>query len=202
MAFQRNNERKGLSLPGLIDIIFLLLIFSLVTLSVSESTVDTEVSGENISDIDLPETKTWKTDEVAENLNTLMFQIEHADTISSQKIVYILKPSKNGSVTIYQARGIAMRDSIFAKFPQNFLDMDDREFYNTRACQMIKNAIIGYKDNHFFEPKPTNSIEIRAVRDTEFRIVNFILETCSALGDTIPRINVRTMSGIRSGYGF
>jgi hypothetical protein len=67
---------------------------------------------------------------------------------------------------------------------------------------MIKNEIIGYKDNHFFEPKPTNSIEIRAVWDTEFRIVNFILETCSALGDTIPRINVRTMSGTGSGYGF
>jgi biopolymer transport protein ExbD len=202
MAFQRDDDKKGLSLPGLIDIIFLLLIFSLVTLSVSESNVDTEVPGKNIRDIDLPETKTWKTDEVPETLNTLMFQIEHADTTSSQKVVYILKPSKNGSVKIHQAREIAMRDSIFAKFPQNFLDMDNQEFSNTRACQMIKNEIIVYKDNHFFEPKPTNSIEIRAVWDTEFRIVNFILETCSALGDTIPRINVRTMSGPGSGYGF
>jgi hypothetical protein len=37
-------------------------------------------------------------------------------------------------------------------------------------------------------------IEIRAVKNTEFRIVNAILRECSAFGDTLPAIAVRTLA--------
>ena len=60
---------------------------------------------------------------------------------------------------------------------------------------MIARAIEEHKEVYFFEPNPTNAIEIRAVKDTEFRIINFIMERCSAYGDTIPRLMLRTLTG-------
>jgi hypothetical protein len=46
-----------------------------------------------------------------------------------------------------------------------------------------------------------NSIEIRAVKDTEFRIINYIMEQVSAYADTIPRLMWRTLTGKETGYG-
>ena len=69
--FTKIVEKKGLSLPGLIDIIFLLLIFSLGTLSFSESAGDKDQGGEESVDLQLPEarvTDTFKADEVLQTL--------------------------------------------------------------------------------------------------------------------------------------
>jgi len=199
MAFVWKDEKKGLSLPGLIDIIFLLLIFSLVTLSVSQTNVETKKRGSKRIDFDLPETKTGETEETNEILQTLMFQIEDVDSthVRNARIVFVLLPSVKNSITIKQAKLKAIQDSLFAVFPENFLNLTDREFKQTKACRLIHSQIKMYKESHFFKPSFTNSVEIRAVKDTEFRIVNFIMEQCSAYGDTIPQIVLRTIAGKR-----
>lgn len=194
MAFVRNEEKKSMSLPGLIDIIFLLLIFSLVTLSVSQAKIEKSQAGDRDSDFDLPVTRSRETEETDRVLQTLMFQVEYLDRedIDSPKILFVLRPSEGDSLTLQEAKLYAMEDSLYAVFPDYFLDLSDQEFSQTLACRLVRRAIREYKKAHFIMPNPTNAIEIRAVKDTEFRIVNFIMEQCSAYGDTIPRFMFRT----------
>ncbi len=197
MAFLREDEKKGLSLPGLIDIVFLLLIFSLVTLSVSQSQSVRKKTGKKEVEFDLPRSATNEAVDAGTILKTLTVQIENerTDDPASPKMVYILKPGNIDSLTIQQARIRAAQDSAFAVFPENFLELSDAVFQRTAACRLIRQSIAEYKDGNFYTPDPTNTIQIRAVRNTEFRIINYILETTSAYGDTIPRIFVRTLTG-------
>ena len=204
MAFSRKEEKKGISLPGLIDIIFLLLIFSLATFSFTDSSLQEEKGDKGTYDLELPKariTETFKTDDV---LQTLLFQIEHTDSEdpTSPKVVYVLWPSWEDSLDINQAKINAQRDSLFAVFPDDFLRMSDRDFTRTSACTLMHWALQTYKNEHFREPNYANTIEIRAVRNTEFRIINYILEQCSAYGDTIPRFTLRTLSGQEVDSGF
>jgi hypothetical protein len=197
MAFLKKEEKKGLSLPGLIDIIFLLLIFSLVTLSFSGARVDAKKRGARGADLNLPETKFENTFKGEEILQTLLFQVEHTDPedLTSPKIVYVLWPVREDSITVAQAKENAVRDSTFAAFSPDFLQMDDSDFVQSSPCTLIRSAFRRYKDTYFTEPSYSNSIEIRAVWDTEFRIVNFVIEQCSAYGDTIPRFVLHTLTG-------
>ncbi len=197
MTFIRKQEKKGLSLPGLIDIIFLLLIFSLVTLSFSEAQVEARKRGEQTSEIRLPETDFQESFPGSRVLQRLLYQVETIDPEDSEspKIVYVLQPSPSDSVTISDARQRAIDDSLFAVFPSNFLEMSDRTFSQTPPCTLIANSLRRYKEIHFLEPSFANAVEIRAVRDTEFRIINFIITQCSAYGDTIPRFVLHTLTG-------
>ena len=197
MAFIRNFEKKGLSLPGLIDIIFLLLIFSLVTLSVSQSKVETKRHGEDVILFDLPETQSRETEDVEEVLQTLMYQIEHVDgeDVNSPMILYVLVPSVSDSVTIQGAKQKAIEDSLFAVYPVNFSHLEDLEFNRLDPSRLISESLREYKEAYFLRPDLSNAIEIRAVKDTQFRIINFIMEQTSAYGDTIPRLTLRTLTG-------
>jgi len=201
MAFKkRNNEKKGLSLPGLIDIIFLLLIFSLVTLSISQARVETKRRGDQSVEFPLPETRSTETEETGGILQTLLFQIERSDpeNVQNPKIIYALFPSIKDSLNLEEAKIYAQRDSLFAPFPDNFLKMSDLAFSKTAPCGLIQWAIRKYKEDNFPKPDLANSVEIRADRNTEFRIVNFIMEQCSAYGDTIPRVVLRTLTAKES----
>ena len=201
MAFiKKDNEKKGLSLPGLIDIIFLLLIFSLVTLSITQARVETKRRGDKSAEFPLPETRSTETEETGGILQTLLFQIERSDpeNVQSPKIVYALFPSTKDSLSLEEAKHIAQRDSLFATFPDNFLKMSDLAFSKTAPCHLIHWAIQKYKEDHFPKPDLSNSVEIRADKETEFRIVNFIMEQCSVYGDTIPRVVLRTLTAKES----
>jgi len=203
MAFIRKEEKKGMSLPGLIDIIFLLLIFSLVTLSVSQAKVETESAGNRDMEIDLPESKSRETEEVDEILQNLTFQIEltDPDDTESNRIVFILHPSISDSLTLKESKDQAVADSLFAEFPENFSGLSDYAFQRLEPCVMIKHELAKFKEDNFFMPDPTNSIMIRAVKNTEFRIINFLMESCAAYGDTIPGLVFRTLTGkeVKSG---
>ena len=199
MAFDRKEEKKGISLPGLIDIIFLLLIFSVATFSYTDSSVHSESQQGGDFDLELPETGLTDTFVADDVLQTLMFQVEHTDAENpfSPKVVYILWPVWEDSLTLAGAKQKAQEDSLFAVFPQGFLGMSDQEFVRTQPCTLIHWALRTYKNAYFEEPNYANTIEIRAVKDTEFRIIKFILEECSAYGDTIPRFTLRTLSEMR-----
>ena len=199
MAFIRKEEKKGISLPGLIDIIFLLLIFSVATFSYTDSAVQRESRRGGNFDLDLPEaglTDTFVADEV---LQTLLFQVEHTDEEdpNSPKAVYVLWPAWEDSLTLAGAKQKAQEDTLYAVFPQGFLRMSDRDFVRTPPCTLIHWALRTYKNTYFNRPSYANTIEIRAVKDTEFRIIRYILDECSAYGDTIPRFTLRTLSEMR-----
>ena len=101
-----------------------------------------------------------------------------------------MDPSRPNSETVKTAREAAGADSTrFRRFPANFLSLSDAAFARLEACRFIRQEIRRYKEAHFFGPDPTQSIEIRAVRDTEFRIINHILEYTSTFNDTIPRFH-------------
>ncbi|NQT25458.1 hypothetical protein HQ585_08885 [candidate division KSB1 bacterium] len=203
MAFKREDTRKGITLPGMIDIIFLLLIFSLVTLSVSQATVETKKRGEEGSDFKLPVTTSHHTEKLESNIRTLVYQIEHTDPEDdrSPKRVLVLSPAGSDSVTIPEARARALTDSIFADFPRDVLSISDGQFERTQACRLIRSTLDSYKRQAFREPDLSNTIQIRAAEDTEFRIVNYILTRCSAYGDTIPNIALHTLVGKGSESG-
>lgn len=197
MAFSHEIEKKGLSLPGLIDIIFLLLIFSLVTLSINNIKVETTESGENSSAFDLPESDAKESYEADENLANLMFQIDYENPQAKEgpKVLYVLFPGEKDSLSLNEALNRCKEDSLFAILPMNYLDFSQRQFVSSPPCTLAHWAIEKYKNEHFFAPDPGNVVELRFVKDTEFRIVNYIMEECSAYGDTIPKVVLRTLMG-------
>ena len=197
MAFSHHIEKKGMSLPSLIDIIFLLLIFSLVTLSINNVKVETTESGENAMAFELPEANVKESYEVDENLSNLLFQIDYLDKSDKlgPKVVYALIPEKGDSISFSAALTQCRQDSLFTLLPSDYLSYSDQKFVSMPACTLIYWAVKQYKDKNFYKPDPGNVVELRFVKDTEFRIVNFIMETCSAYGDTIPKVVLRTLMG-------
>ena len=194
MAFIRKETLKDLELPSLVDIIFLLLIFFLVTYSFSEMGEET---GPARSIVDLPEAAGENTVTEEEVLQTLLFQIEHKNVKdkTSPKVVYVLWPSRRDSVTLSQALVKAREDSsLHAEFPDNFLHLSDQQFESVPPCTLMANSIARYKRSYFNNVSLSNTIEIRAARDVEFRIIDFIMSHCAAYQDTIPRLVFHTLA--------
>jgi hypothetical protein len=197
MAFQKKREQKELNLPSLIDVVFLLLIFSLVTIPVerTENVNPQEQRSSSSTELPLPFVASPKVVDIDPVIRSLLVQVENRnpDDPASGRMVYILKPSDRDS-TIGQTRESAIRDSLVAVFPDSFLRLNDAEFAQTRACRLIRDQIRGYMDRRNRPAGIAPRVEIRAVKNTEFRIVNFIMRECSAHGDSIPSISVRTFS--------
>lgn len=196
VAFQKKEEIKSLELPTLIDVVFLLLIFFLVTISLLRPGLPSPIPGPPRKPFDLPEAKGSKIVGEKEILETLLIQIERKNEkdLLGPKLVYILWPSIQNSTTLEQARAKAKEDSLFAEFAPNLLKMSDQEFAISSPCSLIARSIKDYKDLAFKEPSLSNFIEIRAIKDTEFRIINFVMQQCSAYEDTIPKLVFRTLS--------
>ncbi len=203
MAFRRKDDKKGLSLPGLIDIIFLLLVFSLVTLSVSSSQLESEDKGDSQgADLNLPFADAAQTHESSQLLSTLLFQIEHwePDDPQTPKVLYVLIPEYGDTLSLANAKNRAIVDSMYAYYPSNFLDLNDRQFNRIPPNRMISRYIESYKKEHFYEPGWDNTVEIRASKNIEFRLIQYILNACSAYGDTIPQVVLHTLSGEEINY--
>lgn len=204
MAFIRNDDKKDLSLPSLIDIIFLLLIFSMVTLDVSSfnaEPIHDQDKEEGVELPDLPELENQKPLEINENeIKTLLIQIEYETENESnigskkRKKVIVMIPDHENPISIEQAQSKSERDSLFAFFhPDSIIGISDTQFGRTSACKLIVNSIQKYKEQQYLRPDPSNSISIRAVKDTEFRIINFIMNTCAVYGDTIPKVIIHAL---------
>jgi hypothetical protein len=198
MPFKKSEDKRQLELPTLIDVVFLLLIFFLVTFSVSAPGSKTVLPGQQAELPNLPEAEGYDFINQNEVLETLLIQVSHEDIkdATSPKIVYVLWPSVKDSLNVQKAFMKAKTDSsAFRAFPADFLAMNEKEFKNCPPCSLIAAHIDSFKKQHFSEPNPSNHIEMRAEKDIEFRIVNHIMDRCSAYGDTIPRLVFRTQSG-------
>jgi biopolymer transport protein ExbD len=200
MAFIRKREQKELNLPSLIDVVFLLLIYSLLTIPIekSETSTASPADAKAPREVDLPFVKSRKAVDIDPVLRTFLIQIdnENPQDPGSARVVTILKPSDKDS-TLAQAMETALRDSAFASFPADFLAMGEREFSQTRACRLIRDEIRRFERGKPARRDVSRRIEIRAVKNTEFRIVNAIFRECSAFGDSLPAVAVRTLANVQ-----
>jgi len=204
MAFKREFERKGLALTGLIDIIFLLLIFFMATLNMSSVVSDRNrgIYTQKLSD--LPEIRNRQTGPVHEILQTLMIQIEHEDAedLNSPLVVYSLWPDIRDSLTVSGAKMEAVRQKRYAYFIPESDRKANPDVPDISPYVFIEREIKRYADRHLRARNQRNYIEVRAIKETEYRVINHILNACAELKDRIPRIYIRTLSGELSGYAF
>jgi len=194
MAFSRKKNPRQLELTSLIDIVFLLLIFFLVSFAVS---LVGEASQSNAhSEMDLPQTDAKLPTVEHDFLENLMIQIV-PDTTSQGVVrkVFVLWPAFQDTTKVsrMQALMAAQRDSLFEVFPANFLTLPAEEFEGTDAGILIKSSIESYVQRAgLYNRNAYPIIEVRAEQHTEFRILNLIMEQCSFYKDAIPQIIIRT----------
>jgi len=195
MAFKRTPPPERSELTSLIDIVFLLLIFFLISFSFSLTADVTE--SKVYSEIELPKTNTDLPVIRDERLENLMLQIVPDTTggVNTRR-VYVLWPSYSDTLMITRGQAFqnALEDSTFATFPEFFLFLPEQEFENLPASQLISQSIAKYvEDEKFYRGNTRPIVEVRAEKDTEFRILSFIMDRCSAYKDAIPQIIIRTV---------
>ncbi len=194
MAFRKTENPRGLELTSLIDVVFLLLIFFLVSFafSLTGSYSKSRVS----ADVELPTSDTETAIIKKDELQHLMIEVT-ADSSEGQagRTVYILwpGPAEAPEISRRQALEQARLDSTFARFPPGYLSLPKSEFAATAPCMLISRSIAEYiergKETGFFNRA---LVEVRAEKSTEFKILNFIMEQCSAYQDDIPQLVLRT----------
>ncbi len=194
MAFERDETSRGLELTSLIDVVFLLLIFFLISFAfslsgeVSESQVNSEMA--------LPETQINLPIIPNDRLDNLLIQVM-PDSVgaSVSRRAVVLWPAMQDTLHISRRQAFkrALADSTFANFPPDYLSYPAETFATLPACTLISNSITRYiAKDRLFRGQGHPIVEVRADRDTEFRILNFIMEQCSAHKDVIPQIIIRT----------
>ncbi|MFQ5864174.1 MAG: ExbD/TolR family protein [bacterium] len=194
MAFKRREEFRDFELIGLIDIVFLLLIFFLVSFafSLAGNISESDVSLER----DLPETNTQLSVISEDWLDNLLIEILDDSTEKfTSKMAYVMSPSfnKNVRITRNKAFETAKRESTFAVFPQNYMMLPYEKFAAIQPCTLIANSITRYVTKSIMQSSNVHPIvEVRAEKNTEFRILSFIMDQCSAHKDTIPQFILRT----------
>jgi hypothetical protein len=208
MAFKHIHEKKGLSLPSLIDIIFLLLIFFMLTINISS------IPGGDypLDYFDLPKVRISQLDQASKVLQTLMIQIEHEKNnesteepgSSSPLVVYALWPDEREPITISTARAYAQEHGKFAYLVDETTRRSNPDIPDISAEDFIKREIEQYAGMHFNVPGDSNSyvIDVRAVNETTFKTINHILNVCSELDIPIKRINIRVNPGEAAEDGF
>ncbi len=188
MPFIKKYDQKSLTLPSLIDVVFLLLIYSLVTIPMERGGPSEEFS--------LPHIQSPKTQDAEGVVKNLVIQIENErpEDPRSPRVVYILLPSQP-FCTIEEARKLALQANRYASLSSDSIRiLSDSQFRASKVCRLIQDEIRKYVAIHGNGAHWTSKIEIRAVRNTEFRLLNFILRQCSEYGDLVPSIAVRTLS--------
>lgn len=191
MAFKRQESSRELEITSLIDIVFLLLIFFLVLFAFS---VAGDVSQSNTStEIPLPQNSVNQSPLKDDKLSNLMIQIM-PDT-SNIRVAYILWPSYREGVELTEdaAFKISLEDSTFRPFPDSYLSLSNQEFSESEACKLISISIKQFVEKEkILKQNERPVIEVRAEKNTEFKILNYILEQCSLYKDKIPQIIFRT----------
>ncbi len=194
MAFPRKQNPRQLELTSLIDIVFLLLVFFLVSFAVS---LVGETSQSNAhSEMALPKTDTKLPAVEHDFLENLMIQIVPDTTNRGvTRKVFVLWPAFQDTTKVSRSQALmaAHRDSLFEVFPANFLTLPNKEFTGTVAGRFITNSIESYVQMaKLYRRNAHPIIEVRAEQNTEFRILNLIMEQCALYEETIPQIIIRT----------
>ncbi len=196
MPFRRRESAKDLDLPTLIDVVFLLLIFFLVTYS-SVPPRD----GHATQELKLPVAEGAARVNQNELLETMLIEIVPVNPKQPQLgyQVSVLWPfealgtEREMPVTYQQAKNFAQRSQRLAALPVNYTSLSKVEFEDLPAVRLISAQLDQYVSRKFRIARATNRIEIRAETGVTFRIINFIIEKTSSYGDLVPSLVFRTM---------
>jgi hypothetical protein len=189
----KSRDEGGIQdLPSLIDLVFLLLIFSLTTMSQNIVKMREKAPSEieTLEKIELPIYNDEKAKTADEKLKTLFFQIERDTLVAGKCAIYALWPSNPDSSTFNSSKQQAIRTGLWAVFTDSILQMQNKQFALSSPCTLIANTIRRYKNSPNLARDRV--VGIRADGSTEFRIINFLMTECSQYGDTIPRVVIRT----------
>lgn len=196
MAFPKAEVQKDIELPTFIDIIFLLLIFFLLTYSPIPPSV-----GQASLELNLPIAEGATKVNPSEKLETLMVEILPVNKEKPEEgyWVSVLLPFEDFGIdreiplSYQQAKIFARTYNRQKILPANYVSLRKQEFLDLPAVQMIAEQLDRYVNRKLRVPKITNRIEIRADKEVTFRIINFVIEKCSSYGDLIPSLVFRTM---------
>lgn len=196
MAFRKIESAKDLDLPTFIDIIFLLLIFFLLTYSPVPPKV-----GQSILELNLPQAEGSTKVSQNEQLETLMVEIisvNKEDPTAGFQVSVLLPFEDFGidreiPVTYRQAKIFSKTYQREEILPSDYYKLSKNDFLSLPAVKLINDQINKYVQQRFRIPKITNRIEIRANKDVTFKIINFVIEKCSSYDDLIPSLIFRTM---------
>ena len=196
MPFRRQESPKDLDLPTFIDIVFLLLIFFLVTYSSAPPR-----EGHSTLELNLPMAEGSVQANQNEILETLMIEIMPVNPEQPQLgyLVLVLLPFEDFSigkempVTYQQAKSYAQLYQRQSVLPVNYTTLSAAQFLAQPAVKLIDEQLSRYVTNKFRVARATNRIEIRAEKSVTFRIINFIIEKISSYEDLIPSLVFRTM---------
>ena len=196
MAFRKIELKKEFELPTFIDVIFLLLIFFLLTYSPIPPVV-----GQASLELNLPIAEGSTLVNQNEKLETMMIEVlqVNKDNPEMGYNVTVLLPfeeyglDRGIPISYQQAKnfaGIYQRQSIL---PANYTELNTAQFRNLPAVKLIDEQLDRYVERKFRVANITNRIEIRADKEVTFKIVNFIITKCSSYGDLVPSLIFRTM---------
>ena len=194
MAFKRQDNPRELELTSLIDIVFLLLIFFLVSFAFSMAG---DVSqSKSLNELALPKSSMSQVPIKGNKLLNLLIQIMPDTASASQtRAVFVLWPSYDGEEALTEEMAFkkTLSDSTFSNFPLDYLKLPATEFTKTDACKLISLSIKQYVERErLLRQNERPMIEVRAEKNTEFKILNFILEQCSLYDEHVPQIIFRT----------
>jgi hypothetical protein len=196
MAFKREKKNlRVIELTSLIDVVFLLLIFFLISFafSMAGSATDSRI----YSEMELPKTETELpilTDDILENLMIQIGPDTTAGVLSRR--VHVLWPSYDDTLKYSrtQAFSNSVRDSTFSVFPPQYLVYTADELGRVPAANLIRRSLSEYVDKERrFNRNSRPVVEVRAEHTTEFKLINFVMQECSVYNDQIPRVVIRTV---------
>lgn len=195
MAFRKKKSQQEVELPTFIDIVFLLLIFFIVSFSPIPPK-----EGEAQLDLQLPTAQGAGEVDSSQPLETLLIEIipQKSDEGELQGFqVSILLPfesyaNQRGGITFQEAKSFAIQYNRQAFLPLNASSLNPREFSRVPGIQLINDQIDQYVLTKYRAPRPSNRIDIRADHQVHFSIINFIMEKCSSFDDLVPSLVFRT----------
>jgi biopolymer transport protein ExbD len=199
-----SKESKDLDLPTLNDLVFLLLLFFIATMSITSEGGKKPPSETETKTIVLP-TGPVNTANITSTQHTaLVFRIEtlDRDNPDSTKALYILCPNDSTVATEeaelekikQQLVAVPPDSSKFALFPADFLQLHGAVLDACRPFRLIADNIYKYQNELLSGAKFTNTVEIKADKDVEFKIVNYIMQQCSMYEDRIPTVTFRVLA--------
>lgn len=202
MPFSRESERKDTEITPLIDVVFLLLVFFLLTAGSFRLLESVEKKERYITSKNLPKSAGIPVFS-GEPLKNLLIRIEE-DSISTRarQLIYFVEPGQEEMIfsTAFQK---AKKDSHFFYLFNDTLAMSRSRFVSSFSAKKIQNEILTYREKLRDIPVADRVIDISADRDTPFRIIYYLMEQCSN-GDSltqIKRVNIRTMGRVESEKG-
>ncbi|MBN1560487.1 biopolymer transporter ExbD [candidate division KSB1 bacterium] len=204
--FSKELIEREVELPTLIDVVFLLLIFFIASLTFATQGEKKPAPSDQKEEFSLPKAKGRVLQDGSMQLTNLLFQIENKMRADSSyvRVVYVLWPDGVKKMSENELLDIIKQNleqeqadsTCFATFPPDYLKMSYFEQEQLRAFQLIRDNIRKYHENELAHSasKLANTIEIRATRETEFRIISYIMQQCSEFDDDIPKVTFRVMA--------